>query len=241
MLHNAPLFQIYFGSKRDKLEPFHYRDIRENKDILSFGPYAKAKRLMGLTQLIFNKQKHGKQGRIITPRTLKTIPPFKIEGDFLATNMRRVGLGIVTADCLPIIIFDPINTAVGIAHAGWQGSVKKVGPTLLEHMQEKFGTQANKVRIIFGPSAKKCCYQVGADFGKNLEHFAFTERILQKHKGAYFFDLPECNRLQLQDMGVPKDSFITTYNHCTICDPTFCSVRTQGQEACRQMTIVALK
>ena len=241
MLHNAPLFQIYFGSKKDNLEPFHYGDIRENKDILSFAPYAKVQKLMGLRKVIFNKQKHGSQGHAITLATIKTIQPFITEGDFLATSMRHIGLGIISADCLPIIIFDPINIAIGIAHAGWRGSVESIGPALLEHMQNKFGTQPAKTRVIFGPSAKKCCYQVSPDFVDNLEHFEFIDEILQKHNETYFFDLPKCNRLQLENMGIPKDAFAMDYNHCTICNPIFCSVRSQGKQACRQMTIVALK
>ncbi len=241
MLHNAPLFQIYFGSKKDNLEPFHYQDIRENKDILSFAPYGKVQKLMGLSKIIFNKQKHGSQGHIITPEITKTVQPFRTEGDFLVTNMRHVGLGVITADCLPIIIFDPINAVIGIAHAGWKGSVKKIGPTLLEHMQQKFGTQPDKTRVIFGPSAKKCCYQVGPDFIQNLDHFEFIEEILQRNKETYFFDLPKCNRLQLENMGIAKDAFVMDYNHCTICTPIFCSVRSQGKQSCRQMTVVSLK
>ena len=238
LLHNSPLFRIYFGNADDKLFPSHYLNEPIKQDILHREPFVKLKKVMHLDSLIFLRQMHGAQGCAVDQELVQS---FAREGDFLFTKLLQTGLGVMTADCLPIIFYDKVNNVVSVAHAGWRGSVQGVAVRTVERMQQQCNTQVEDLQIFFGPSAKICCYTVAHDFPQHLENYPFAEQVLQLHQGKLFFDLPGFNRLQLEAMGIKKKAFHLDYNICTICDEKFFSYRRQGERAGRQMTVVCLK
>jgi len=147
----------------------------------------------------------------------------------------------MTADCLPIIMHDTAHNIGMIIHAGWRGSVQKIGSKALECMQKDFNTDLQKLRILFGPSAKACCYEVTQEFIEHLDAFEFGPRAVRRQGEQLFFDLSLFNRLQLESCGVPKEAFCMQYNLCTICNDTFYSYRRQRDQAGRQMTVLCLK
>ncbi len=241
LLHNAPLFTIYFGDAEDKLYPDEYLNLPTDKNILDIKPFSKLKKIMGLEELTFLKQIHSADGMMITKENIGEIKPFTHEGDFLMTKAHKIGLGVMTADCLPIILFDNRNNAVAIVHAGWRGSVEKIAIKTVEHMQQLYKTDPEQLQVFFGPSAKACCYKVNNDFVEQLDNFPYADKVLKRVGDQLMFDLPEFNRKQLRSIGVPKEAFRMQYNICTICDDSFFSYRRQGEEAGRQMTVVSLK
>lgn len=240
ILHTAPLFMIYFGDAQDQLSPAYYLDLPD-QPILSLEPFSHLRKTMHLDNLMFLHQIHSDQGIIVDANILAIKKPFKIEGDFLITQMPNVGIGVMTADCLPIVFHDRVHNIVAITHAGWRGAVQGVALKTIEHMQELYGTRPEHLSVFLGPSAKVCCYQVSDDFKKNLEGFAFIDQVLQERNGHLFFDLPLFNRLQLKAIGIKKESICLEYNICTICATSFCSFRRDGERACRQMTVVSLR
>ncbi|HRN78318.1 MAG TPA: peptidoglycan editing factor PgeF [Candidatus Dependentiae bacterium] len=239
LIHKAPLFHIYFGNKQDNLNPQEYLNFSAGYDLFSHSSFAKVKKILQLKQLIFLHQVHSAYGEQVTVPKIKQLQPFVHQGDFLITNVRHVGIGVVTADCLPIVLFDTRHYAVGIAHAGWKGSVQSIAVNMTKSMQETYGTNLDELQIFFGPSAQVCCYQVGHDFVEHLESFAYGEHVLQRRENGLYFDLPQFNRLQLEAMGIKKESIHMSYALCTICDKNFCSSR--RKDAVRQMTVVSLK
>lgn len=165
---------------------------------------------------------------------------FSQNGDFMITNLSAIGLGILTADCLPIIMVDTKNHAIGIAHAGWRGSVQKIGPLMLQALQNNFNSKPSDITVYFGPSALPCCYEVDVKFKENLENNLAQKTIINRN-GALFFDLPLYNKLLLIDAGIPQENFISTYNKCTLCTSDYCSYRREKDDDLRQITLVSLK
>jgi len=241
LLHKAPLFHIYFGNAHDNLNPQEYLTFPAGYTFDGHAAYARVYKALQLEQLLFLHQTHSVEGFQITPENAVHFQPFKHDGDFLITDLHHVGLGVVTADCLPIVFYDTRHQAVGIAHAGWRGSVQSVGIKTLEAMQRAYKTQLAEVQVYFGPSAQVCCYRVGDDFATSLESFSYADRTLQQRDNGLFFDLPLFNRLQLEAYGVKREGIALQYNICTICDENFCSYRRDGMQSKRQMTVVSLK
>lgn len=235
MFHHNPLFRCYFGNEKDALDPKEYLALSEVQDILTIQPFSSLKKAMSLSRLVFLRQTHSVDGLHVSEN-----PPYSFAqtGDYLITNQKFVGLGVMTADCLPIIMVDPVRGAIGIAHAGWRGTVAHIGTIMLDDMRRSFGTQPEHLKVFFGPSAKQCCYKVSAHFINELEHLPEYEQLLIKRHGTYYFDNTQCNRMLLETAGIHKDAICCEYNLCTICDKGFYSHR-RGQSN-RQMTVVSL-
>lgn len=242
LLHTGSLFRIYFGDAKDKLYPDEYLQYADSDLALGQESFTKLKKIMQLDDLVFLRQMHSAYGMEVLAENIKTIKSFRIEGDYIITQMQRVGIGVMTADCLPIILFDNFNKVVAVVHAGWKGSAQSVAAKAVEAMQQMYNTDLEQLRIFFGPSAKVCCYQVQPDFSKELEAFDFADELFRKNsEGQLYFDLTLFNKIQLERMGIKKEAFRLQYNICTVCDPSFFSYRRQGAKAGRQMTVVCLK
>src|SRR3990167_5906317 len=175
LVHTSPLFQIYFGNADDALFPADYLNLPQDKKILEQEPYSKLKKLMQLKKLLLLHQVHGIDGFIIGSQEAETLKPFSRDGDYLITDLNHVGLGVMTADCLPIIFHDVMHNAIAIIHAGWRGAVKGIAVKAFEQMEQVYGTQKDSLRIYFGPCAKVCCYQIQENFIENLESVDYTD------------------------------------------------------------------
>ena len=164
MIHRVPHFSIYFGDAQDNINKA--TDFKSSDQSLLRLEKFEHLSSYGLQELAFLNQTHSTYGMIIE----KEIPAFNIEGDFLITNQKNIGIGVMTGDCLPIIFYDQKNNVIGIAHAGWKGSVAGVAQKTIAAMHDAFDTQASDLQIFFGPSARECCYEVQEDFVRNFEN-----------------------------------------------------------------------
>lgn len=242
LLHNTPLLRIYFGDAKDELFPGEYLNLPSDKNLFSIPAFVKLKEVMRIDRLVFLRQVHGMQGVVVRSKNqAKKTRSFSIEGDYLITNAKHVGLGIMTADCLPIVLYDSFNRAVAVVHASWRTSVKNIVLKAVDTMTQEFGTKPEHLRVFFGPSAKVCCYEVNDDMLEHLEDFESIDRVVQRRDEKLFFDLPGFNKLLLEGIGVKSEVFQLGYNMCTVCDHTFYSHRRQSKAAGRQMTVACLQ
>ena len=138
--------------------------------------------------------------------------------DALITN--ETGLPLVThhADCAALLILDPEKRAVGLAHAGWKGTVKKIGVRTIEEMGRAFGTRPQDCLVGISPSIGPCCYEVDAPV---LEQFAaafdyFAELIQPRPNRRAVLDLWQANRRPLLEIGVREESIFVS-RLCTCC------------------------
>jgi len=241
LIHNHHLFKIYFGDAKDKIYPKDYLDLSADKAIFELDQFAALKKVMQLDALVFLHQVHGAEGLVIDSlEQAKKLKCFMQEGDFLITNVKRVGVGIMTADCLPVVLFDKRNQVIAVAHAGWRSSVKQIVSKTIDQMQKSFNTRLEDLKIFFGPSAKLCCYKVADDFIEHFEEFEFLDRVIQRRSDGIYFDLPMFNVALLEELGIKKGAINLNYNDCTVCNPLLFSYRRAGEESGRQMTVACL-
>jgi YfiH family protein len=233
MIHETPDFRIYFGTQEQAYVPFeHIGFLAHERE-----PF---RSLVGMDQLIFLHQVHGAYGRVVREQDVKDpIPAFVNDGDYLLTNVPHIGLGISTADCLPIVFVDTKLKAVGIAHAGWRGSFAGIAIETLEHMKAVYGTVPADVEIFFGPGAHWCCYEVQPPFQAQFSRWPGSEKAFVKRGEKLFFDGPRFNEMVLSTLGVAQ--IHQDYAQCTICTPGHCSVRKPPVSPERQFTVVALR
>jgi polyphenol oxidase len=229
-------FKIYFGNSQDTIsKPIDC--VSSSKPLIAHKKFAPIAKQLSVDHLAFLNQTHSNQGSIIT----NSIPAFDSDGDFLIVSQPTIGIGVMTADCLPIVIYDPKNHVAATVHAGWPGSIGQIAVITLAKMRAEFGSKIEDIAIYFGPSAKRCCYQVSQDFAAKVAPFSYGSQCLITRDGQLYFDLPLFNILQLQELGIKESAIFREYNFCTICDHRFYSYRRQGESAGRQMSIVCLK
>lgn len=155
--------------------------------------------------------------------------------DALVTGEKGLPLAVFTADCLPVFLYDAVSGAVGLAHAGWRGSAKKVTTRAVELMREKFGTLPEGLYAGFGPAIRSCCFEVGDDFEGVFPGY------LDKRGGRNYLNLAQANKDELLSLGVRKEN-ISDCGVCTRCHKeSFFSYRREKENAGRMISLVMLK
>ena len=137
-----------------------------------------------------------------TPRSTEQTPPPK--ADIVLTDKPEVTLYMRCADCAPILFHDPVKKAVGLAHAGWLGTVKGVARAAVDAMQARYGSKPADLRVVIGPAIGPERYEVGPDV-VSMVHEAFGAdgvQLLPQYSDATHFDLWAANRLVLENAGV---------------------------------------
>lgn len=130
----------------------------------------------------------------------------RIKGvDGLITNERGIPLMLRFADCVPILFYDPAHAAIGIAHAGWRGTVSKVVTNTVRAMQQTFQTNPHQLIACIGPSIGPCCYEIGADVEAKVQAaYPETHELLISKNGTTHLNLWQANALQLRALGVEQ-------------------------------------
>lgn len=140
------------------------------------------------------------------------------ETDALITNVAELPLMLCFADCVPIFFVDVKNCAVGLAHGGWKGTLKKIAAKTLRKMGDEFGTRAEDCLIGIAPSIGPCCYEIGGEVVDKCKA-AFPANhgeLLIERDGKIFLDLWQANVVQLLEVGVPEEN-IDVAGECTCC------------------------
>ena len=187
--------------------------INRRRFILSLG--------YGLDDIVTPNQVHGENIFRVEEshrgRGSKKYSDAILETDALITNVPDLPLMLCFADCVPILFADAEGGAVGISHAGWKGTVKKIAAKTFQAMQENFGTSAKNCFVGIGPSIGKCCYEVGEEVRDACKkNFPNTLELIEEREGKFFFDLWEANKIQLLEVGLPEEN-IEIAGECTCC------------------------
>jgi len=161
-----------------------------------------------------------------------------LRADALVTDRPGVVLTILTADCVPILFYDPIHRAIGAVHAGWRGTQQEIAPKTVRKMGELYGTDPADLIVGIGPAIGGCCYEVGAEVA---EHFTdYPVAVQEKSGDKYLLDTKQINAAQLVALGIPQEQ-IEISPICTMCDhERFFSYRARPGEAGRFMSCIAL-
>lgn len=189
-----------------------------------------------IDSLIFIQQVHGAHGIIIDDAQSSF---FKSAGDFIVTNQSRIGIGVLTADCVPLVLHDPKNHCLAVVHAGWRGTVNGVVENAVRAMQ-KLGCDLGDISVSFGPAARACCYQVGKEVADQFLRYPWGKMAVQKKEAEIYLDLVVFITLFLNSVGIATKNSDATESFCTICNPIYCSYRRDGIESRRNVTIAWL-
>ncbi len=159
--------------------------------------------------------------------------------DALVTNFKGVMLGILTADCVPVLLYDPVTEVVAAVHAGWKGTKSNIIAKTIQTMQREFGTKPENMIAGIAPSIGVCCYEVGEDVASYF--FDLPDTLKVKENGKYMLDLPLANKMQLMDAGVLQ-AHIEQSGICTACDnDTYFSYRKEQGCSGRFMSLIGLE
>ena len=166
----------------------------------------------------------------------------RLEGiDAIISNVPDVIMGISTADCIPVLLYDPVQRAACAIHAGWRGTVKRITEQAVAQMTAVYGTRPADIIAQIGPGIHLDSFEVGDEVYEAFQQEGFDMQAISKKKEKWHIDLPECNRLQLIAKGIPADhiavSSICTYQQAD----RFFSARRLGINSGRIFTSIILR
>lgn len=142
------------------------------------------------------------------------------ETDAIVTNTLGIALGVTVADCVPLLLYDPVKHAVGVVHAGWRGTVAGIAARTVEALACEFGSWPADLLAGIGPSIGPCCYEVGGEViaawvaaGVDGAHRA----VGPGHGSRLHFDLWAANTMQLESAGLQAGN-IALAGRCVKCE-----------------------
>ena len=157
--------------------------------------------------------------------------------DALITKERGVMLTILTADCVPILLYDNDKKIIAAVHAGWKGTKQKIVSKTVVKMSEVFGCNPKNIVAGIAPSIGVCCYEVGEDVAKHF--FDRLEAISSKGE-KYMLNLPYINKYQLLEAGLLEKN-IEMSNICTACKvDSYFSYRKEQRCSGRFMSMIGM-
>lgn len=195
--------------------------------------------------LINAQQTHGTNVKLVDEAFMQ-IPvderkPLLHGFDAFITNLPNVCITVTTADCVPVLLFDPRNKAVAVIHSGWKSTLNNIVGNTIDLMEKKYGTCASDLVVAVGPCISKEKYEVGVDLYEQFFQRAFPveQFFLTKENDKFLFDIREAVRFQLQEEGVRN---IEVSTHCTYThSDLFFSARRQGSASGRMLSGILLK
>jgi len=224
----------------------------------------KSRTSSGPPPLVTLRQIHSDLIHRITEISKNNVP---LAGDGMVTDLPGILLGILTADCLPVIVVDPKRHAVGVFHAGWRGAAKRIVEKGVGEMHRWFASDPRDLKAAIGPGIRGCCYEVGPEVRSAFEsQFSYSSELFRETKDRneihekypllfltsrapghsvlpkkIFLDLAQANRRQLIAAGVPPKN-ISDLGLCTLCwQDMFFSHRGEKGVTGRMLAAVGIK
>ena len=215
-----------FGSKDYK------KNIKKNLKIVGKKIGIKNKNLVLLNQIHSNKVFY-----------IKEKPNKKLSGDGVITASKGIALGILTADCAPILIYDAKKSVIGAAHAGWKGAYKEIAIKLVNNFL-KNGSKKENIVVAIGPCISQKSYEVGKEFRKKFLHKNIENKIffLKKNR-RILFNLGKYIKKQLINIGIKHIDLIEkdTFNQLNNFFSARYSLKNQTNDYGRNISIIMIK
>ena len=228
---SKPYESLNFSSK----EGDTHANIEHNKDIVADAFGFSAARLVTVNQV------HGDNILVLDTDMLPEQSP--LEYDAIITSRRSLAIGIKTADCVPILLVDPVMRVIAAVHAGWKGTALTIVQKVVETMATNFSSHRENIIAAIGPSIGKCCYEVGMPVYQQLcPAGEYATNVLPSVKDEHWMlDLKGINRAQLLSARLSPNN-IDVFAHCTAClDKLFFSHRRDNGKTGRMLNFIMLK
>jgi purine-nucleoside/S-methyl-5'-thioadenosine phosphorylase / adenosine deaminase len=194
-------------------------------------------RVLGFSRVAFMRQVHGND--VAALEELEAAPP---RCDAILTDRPGIGLTVVTADCVPLLLWGSKRNAVAAIHAGWRGTLARVVSKAVGSLESRYGVSPEEIHAAVGPAIRVCCFEVGDEVvaafeesGRDLDRVSRPGPRARRH-----LDLVEDNRAQLVDAGVSA-SRIYDSGRCSHCEvERFYSYRREGSGVGRTMGVIGV-
>lgn len=223
------------------MSPFSGDNVEHQSENLNL-----LKKKLNSTDLIIPFQTHGTEIGIINEDFIQKNFAERADllngVDALITKEPNVCIGVTTADCVPLIFYDPQLEVIAVAHAGWRGTCGRIAEKVVKRMQEEFGSHPQHINVVIGPSISGTVYNVGNELIDNFSSAGFpVSEIFNTNNELIYLDLWKANQWLLESMGVPADhiqiSEICTYTQ----HEKFFSARRLGLKSGRMLSAIMLK
>lgn len=188
-------------------------------------------------RVIHMRQIHSDRIVLIDERMNFDTPP---ECDAIITNRLHTPLMVMSADCTPILVYDPVQRVIGAIHAGRAGALNAILPKTIARMGETFGTRIDDIRISMGPSIHGCCYEINGHIAEEVQEKGYPEALRQEGE-RLFLDVNTVLRQQLDALNVPQEH-LEIIDACTACESdTYFSYRADRQCTGRIAGVIVLR
>lgn len=177
------------------------------------------------------------------------VKPGSLEGiDALITDLPSIAIGVRTADCIPVLLYDPMNRVAGAVHSGWKGTVERITEKTVAEMVLRYRSNPADIRAAVGPGIGFGSYQVGEEVAMAFKKAGFPmDRIWDfrgprqegSMSGGHHLDLKECVRISLENSGLDPAN-ITVSEIDTFTDSRFYSARREGTHCGRNINAIKI-
>lgn len=161
--------------------------------------------------------------------------------DAMITNKKNLGLAVITADCLPVLFYDPVRGVTAVAHAGSKGLLNGILHNTIVKMKEVYDCLPEDIVVGIGPYIRANCYEVGGDYAQKFhEAFPDCDQMIRKENGKHFLSLKQVALHCLKKEGILK-SHIEVSPSCTKCEDELCYSYRRGDKTGRFVSVVCLQ
>ena len=197
-------------------------------------------------RIVMTGQVHGTEIRTAAPELIKSdvCAPTKYDCDGLITDQPGLVLTVFTADCIPVLLYDPVKRVIAAAHAGWRGTAQNIAGKAVDKMRQDYGCQPKNILAAIGPGISQCCFETHADVPDSMSASlgSLASPLISPLPNEKFrVDLKGINAALLMQAGVTADH-IEISADCTAClHETYWSHRvTQGRRGSQAAMIQLL-
>lgn len=226
---------VAFTSTKQSFPTEKTRFTGDSPEIYSLSRKLLAQKLgIEVTQLVFPRQTHTS-----CVAEIAEIPECELKDtDALVTNQRGICICVQTADCVPVLLFDPEKSVVAAVHAGWRGTVKKIAAETVRKMVSLYNCDPAKIVAAIGPSISPVVYKVGSEVTEAvLQSIPNPEHVIhRKPNGKHHVDLWAANREVLMASGLKPEN-IEIAEECSFTDnDRYFSARKEGADTGRMVS-----
>lgn len=145
----------------------------------------------------------------------------RVKTDGLITNKKEIILATTNADCILMLMFDPVKKVIANVHSGWRGTLQEISVKAVKKMQEGYGCNPNDIIVCICPSIRKCHFEVDKDvyemFYKQFEKLGDVDRFIEKIGEKWYIDTVLINKIILENIGIKREN-IEDSNICSVCN-----------------------
>lgn len=207
-------------------------DTKEGRDNL-----IKLKNDLEVNRICYLKQIHSDKIIIVKD---DTVLEGQVEGDSLITSSVDTIIGVFTADCVPVLIWDSNKKVIAAVHSGWKGTFDSIVKKTIEVMIKDFNCESSSIKVFIGPHIRQCCYEVSEELiDKFKKNNLYADEDINNGR---FLNLEKCIEIQLKYLGVNNDNIIKN-DFCTLCEKNteLHSYRKDGEHSGRMFTYIYFK